>query len=93
MCNCITAHARLYDYHLVRAAPRHPANASRPAKIPRTAHRSRTRQTENRGAPRLWRGSDFVIDDGTGKHWGWWLVSRSEANHLQDGFLLFTKSG
>ena len=31
-------------------------------------------------------GSDFVIDDGTGKHWGWWLVSRSEANHLQDGF-------
>ncbi|EBN1767411.1 nikA protein, partial [Salmonella enterica] len=24
MCNCITAHARLYDYHLVRAAPRHP---------------------------------------------------------------------
>ena len=38
-------------------------------------------------------GSDFVIDDGTGKHWGWWLVSRSEANHLQDGFLLFTKSG
>ena len=21
-------------------------------------------------------GSDFVIDDGTGKHWGWWLVSR-----------------
>ena len=59
MCNCITAHARLYDYHLVRAAPRHPANASRPAKIPRTAHRSRTRQTENRGAPRLWRGFRF----------------------------------
>ena len=28
-------------------------------KIPRTAHRSRTRQTENRGAPRLWRGFRF----------------------------------
>ena len=38
-------------------------------------------------------GSDFVIDDGTGKRWVWWLVSRSEANHLQDGFLLFTKLG
>ena len=24
MCNRITAHARLYDYHLVRALPRHP---------------------------------------------------------------------
>ena len=32
MCNRITAHARRYDYHLVRAAPRHPANASRHAK-------------------------------------------------------------
>ena len=29
-------------------------------KIPRTAHRSRTRQTENRGAPRLWRGFRFL---------------------------------
>ncbi|MEF9647576.1 hypothetical protein RBH35_26025, partial [Escherichia coli] len=25
------------------------------------------------------------------KHWRWWLVSRSEANHLQSG-LLFRKS-
>ncbi|AYC45001.1 MULTISPECIES: hypothetical protein [Gammaproteobacteria] len=39
-------------------------------------------------------GSDFVIDDGTGKkHWGWWLVSRSEANHLQDGFVVHKISG
>ena len=52
MCNCITAHARLYDYHLVRAAPRHSPTPHGPRKIPRTAHRSRTRQTENRGAPR-----------------------------------------
>ena len=59
MCNCITAHARLYDYHLVRAAPRHPPTPHGPRKIPRTAHRSRTRQTENRGAPRLWRGFRF----------------------------------
>ncbi len=29
MCNRITAHARLCNYHLVRAAPRHPANVSR----------------------------------------------------------------
>lgn len=28
MCNRITAHARPSDYHLVRAAPRHPANVS-----------------------------------------------------------------
>ena len=26
MCNRITAHARRYDYHLVRASPRHPAS-------------------------------------------------------------------
>ena len=32
MCNRITSHARQYDYRLVRAAPRHPANASRHAK-------------------------------------------------------------
>lgn len=29
MCNRITAHARLYDYHLVRALPRHPRHRSR----------------------------------------------------------------
>ena len=29
MCNCITAHARLYDYHLVRAAPRHPRHRAK----------------------------------------------------------------
>ncbi len=52
MCNRITAHAQPSDYHLVRASPRHPANASRHAKkIRRPAHCSRTRQTENRGGP------------------------------------------
>ena len=94
MCNCITAHARLYDYHLVRAAPRHPANASRPAKkfrVPLTVPELVKQKIAGPRASGV--GSDFVIDDGTGKTLGWWLVSRSEANHLQDGFLLFTKSG
>ena len=36
-------------------------------KIPRTAHRSRIRQTENRGSRASGVGSDFVIDDGTEK--------------------------
>ena len=56
MCNCITAHARLYDYHLVRAAPRHPANASRPAK--NSAYRSPFPNSSNRKsrgpAPLAW---------------------------------------
>ncbi|SUG03177.1 Uncharacterised protein [Salmonella enterica subsp. enterica serovar Pullorum] len=39
-------------------------------KNPRTAHRSRTRQTENRGPRASGVGSDFVIDDGTGKTLG-----------------------
>ena len=29
MCNCITAHARLYDYLLVRASPRHPRHRAK----------------------------------------------------------------
>ena len=79
---------------LVRAAPRHPANASRHAKkfrVPLTVLELVKQKIAGSRASGV--GSDFVIDDGTGKHWGWWLVSRSEANHLQDGFLLFTKSG
>ena len=56
MCNCITAHARLYDYHLVRAAPRHLANASRPAK--NSAYRSPFPNSSNRKsrgpAPLAW---------------------------------------
>ena len=40
-------------------APTPPPTPHGPRKIPRTAHRSRTRQTENRGAPRLWRGFRF----------------------------------
>ncbi|WP_371358128.1 hypothetical protein LPA81_23695 (plasmid) [Salmonella enterica subsp. enterica] len=39
-------------------------------KIPRTVHRSLIRQTENRGARASGVGSDFVIDDGTGKTLG-----------------------
>ena len=56
MCTCITAHARLYDYHLVRAAPRTPANASRPAK--NSAYRSPFPNSSNRKsrgpAPLAW---------------------------------------
>lgn len=71
-----------------------PANASRPAKkfrVPLTVPELVKQKIAGPRASGV--GSDFVIDDGTGKRWGWWLVSRSEANHLQDGFLLFTKSG
>ena len=71
MCNCITAHARLYDYHLVRAAPRHPANASRPAKkfrVPLTVPELVKQKIAGPRASGV--GSDFVIDDGTGKTLG-----------------------
>ncbi len=69
MCNRITAHARLYDYHLVRAAPRHPANASRHAKK-NSASRSLFLNSSNRKSRGPLRGSDFVIDDGTEKTLG-----------------------
>ncbi|EFY0800823.1 hypothetical protein D2C35_23600, partial [Shigella flexneri] len=71
MCNCITAHARLCDYHLVRAAPRHPANASRPAKkfrVPLTVPELVKQKIAGPRASGV--GSDFVIDDGTGKTLG-----------------------
>ena len=68
MCNRITAHARLYDYHLVRASPRHPANASRSAKkfrVPLTVPELVKQKIAGSRASGV--GSDFVIDDGTGK--------------------------
>ncbi|HFH4943671.1 TPA: hypothetical protein ACGKA7_004933, partial [Salmonella enterica subsp. enterica serovar Typhimurium] len=68
MCNRITAHARLYDYHLVRALPRHPANASRHAKefrVPLTVPELVKQKIAGSRASGV--GSDFVIDDGTGK--------------------------
>ncbi len=68
MCNRITAHARLYDYHLVRASPRHPANASRHAKefrVPLTVPELVKQKIAGSRASGV--GSDFVIDDGTGK--------------------------
>ncbi len=83
MCNRITSHARQYDYRLVRAAPRHPANASRHAKkfrVPLTVPELVKQKIAGSRASGV--GSDFVIDDGTGRYWWWWLVSRSEANHL-----------
>ncbi|KJG94329.1 hypothetical protein UC40_25295, partial [Escherichia coli] len=66
-----------------RAAPRHPANASRHAKkfrVPLTAPELVKQKIAGSRASGV--GSDFVIDDGTGRYWWWWLVSRSEANHL-----------
>ena len=71
MCNRITAHARLYDYHLVRASPRHPANASRSAKkfrVPLTVLELVKQKIAGPRASGV--GSDFVIDDGTGKTLG-----------------------
>ncbi|CNO41224.1 Uncharacterised protein [Salmonella enterica subsp. enterica serovar Typhimurium str. DT104] len=68
MCNRITAHARLYDYHLVRASPRHLANASRSAKkfrVPLTVPELVKQKIAGSRASGV--GSDFVIDDGTGK--------------------------
>ncbi|HBB7333840.1 TPA: hypothetical protein KCG78_004761 [Escherichia coli] len=69
---------------LVRASPRHPANASRHAKkfrVPLTVPELVKQKIVGSRASGV--GSDFVIDDGTEKHWGWWLVSRSAANHLR----------
>ena len=57
--------------HLVRASPRHPANASRHAK--NSAYRSPFLNSSNRksrGPRASGVGSDFVIDDGTGKTLG-----------------------
>ncbi|WP_213081921.1 hypothetical protein, partial [Escherichia coli] len=68
MWECRTAHARLYDYHLVRAAPRHPENASRHAKefrVPLTVPELVKQKIAGSRASGV--GSDFVIDDGTGK--------------------------
>ena len=67
----ISRSARLYDYHLVRAAPRHPANASRPAKkfrVPLTVPELVKQKIAGPRASGV--GSDFVIDDGTGKTLG-----------------------
>ena len=69
MCNRITAHARSDIPHLVRASPRHPANASRHAKK-NSASRSLFPNSSNRKSRGPLRGSDFVIDDGTEKNTG-----------------------
>lgn len=56
---------------LVRAAPRHPANASRPAKkfrVPLTVPELVKQKIAGPRASGV--GSDFVIDDGTGKTLG-----------------------
>ena len=66
MCICRTAHAQSDKCLLVRAAPRHPANASRHAKK-NSASRSPFPNSSNRKSRGPLRGSDFVIDDGTGK--------------------------
>ncbi|EBD7583972.1 hypothetical protein K0D42_004817 [Salmonella enterica subsp. enterica serovar Kentucky] len=57
--------------NLVRAAPRHPANASRPAKkfrVPLTVPELVKQKIAGPRASGV--GSDFVIDDGTGKTLG-----------------------
>ena len=70
MCNCITAHARLYDYHLVRAAPRHRQRltAREKFRVPLTVPELVKQKIAGPRASGV--GSDFVIDDGTGKTLG-----------------------
>ena len=60
MWECRTAHAHSDIPHLVRATPRHPANASRHVK------KFRVKQ-KIVGSRASGVGSDFVIDDGTEK--------------------------
>ncbi|EBV6697214.1 hypothetical protein R987_23110 [Salmonella enterica subsp. enterica serovar Oslo] len=67
----IPSHATLSQLPLVRAAPRHPANASRPAKkfrVPLTVPELVKQKIAGPRASGV--GSDFVIDDGTGKTLG-----------------------
>ena len=53
-----------------------------------------TRQTENRGVPRLRRGFRFCVwRRHEKKHWWWWLVSRSGTNHLRGRFFVVHKIG
>ncbi|EEZ9775363.1 hypothetical protein B9H47_004907 [Escherichia coli] len=71
MWECRTAHARSDIPHLVRASPRHPANASRHAKkfrVPLTVLELVKQKIAGPRASGV--GSDFVIDDGTGKTLG-----------------------
>ena len=71
MCNCITAHARLYDYHLVRAAPPTPRQrltAREKFRVPLTVPELVKQKIAGPRASGV--GSDFVIDDGTGKTLG-----------------------
>ncbi len=68
MWECRTAHAHSDIPHLVRASPRHPANASRHAKefrVPLTVPELVKQKIAGSRASGV--GSDFVIDDGTGK--------------------------
>ncbi|HAO9376673.1 hypothetical protein [Escherichia coli] len=71
MWECRTAHARSDIPHLVRVSPRHPANASRHAKkfrVPLTVLELVKQKIAGPRASGV--GSDFVIDDGTGKTLG-----------------------
>ncbi|MGJ8863501.1 hypothetical protein ABFP36_24380 [Salmonella enterica subsp. enterica serovar Kentucky] len=66
-----TAHARSDFPHLFRASPLHPANASRHAKkfrVPLTVPEFVKQKIAGPRASGV--GSDFVIDDGTGKTLG-----------------------
>lgn len=92
MCVCLTAHAPSNKHHLVRAAPRHPANVSHSQiEICQRSPFPDSSNRKSRGpAPPAWVPILCLTTHGK-KHWRWWLVSRSEANHLQSG-LLFRKS-
>ncbi|EOM7209604.1 hypothetical protein ACNCPW_005292 [Escherichia coli] len=85
MCNRITAHARLYDYHLVRALPRHPRHRSRDTIEHQGAFPGkRMLMTGNSLIRDRRRATKFLRVSGINWPWGWFGSSSKRQKRAQN---------